>query len=128
MKMLDPRSVVREGEFETVRKTYAIPDRVWLWFQQVKNARKLGPQAVAEIKSESKRLFLLRARQQREMEMEQEKFARDVGVDPGLIMRDYLGPWRAKLQKNEEAADAVRRLRARGIKNPTPAQVREEMK
>lgn len=36
MKMLDPLSVVREGEFETARKTQAIPDWVWGAYERVR--------------------------------------------------------------------------------------------
>ncbi|MCJ2093950.1 MULTISPECIES: hypothetical protein [unclassified Methylobacterium] len=41
MKMLDPSSVVREGEYETARKTAGVPDRVWSAYEKLRNGQIL---------------------------------------------------------------------------------------
>lgn len=56
MKMLDPGSTVREGEFATAASTGAVPDRV-LHFYKKLDGDKLPPSARAQLKDEARRVF-----------------------------------------------------------------------
>lgn len=48
-KMIDPTSTVREGEYETLLKSTAIPDRIKNYIQQVQSGEKLTPKMRQEI-------------------------------------------------------------------------------
>ena len=57
MKMLDPGSVVREGEAEMVRKTKDIPTAIWNWYETVVEKRRLLPEQREKIFKQSKSLW-----------------------------------------------------------------------
>ena len=57
MKMLDPGSVVREGEFDTAQKTAGITDRVWNAFIKVKTGKRLSDDQVKNLKDQAKSTF-----------------------------------------------------------------------
>jgi hypothetical protein len=57
MKMLDPGSVVREGEFDTAQKTAGITARVWNYFQKVKTGKRLSEDQVKNLKEQAKSTF-----------------------------------------------------------------------
>jgi hypothetical protein len=48
-KMIDPTSTVREGEYDTLLKSMAIPDRIKNYIQQVQSGEKLTPKMRQEI-------------------------------------------------------------------------------
>ena len=58
MKMLDPRSVVREGEFETAKKTGGIPASVWAAYEGIKNGRLLSAQVKADFLSAASKMYM----------------------------------------------------------------------
>jgi len=49
MKMLDPTSVVREGEAASVRNAAGVPDRIINWYNNTLTGDQLGPKQRAEI-------------------------------------------------------------------------------
>ena len=59
MKMLDPGSVVREGEQVMVRQTGGIADRVWEWFKTLrgKEGARLGDNVRAGVVQEAENLM-----------------------------------------------------------------------
>jgi len=58
MKMLDPRSVVREGEFETAKKTGGLPASVWAAYEGIKNGRLLSAQVKADFLSAASKMYM----------------------------------------------------------------------
>jgi len=58
MKMLDPRSVVREGEFETAKRTGGIPASVWAAYEGIKNGRLLSAQVKADFLSAASKMYM----------------------------------------------------------------------
>jgi hypothetical protein len=58
MKMLDPRSVVREGEFETAKRTGGIPASVWAAYEGIKNGRLLSAQVKADFLSAASKMYI----------------------------------------------------------------------
>jgi len=59
MKMLDPRSVVRESEFAQAQKTANIPGRIWAMYESVVKGGKLGPP--------QRKMLMAQARNQHDM-------------------------------------------------------------
>ena len=58
MKMLDPRSVVREGEFETAKRTGGIPASVWAAYEGIKSGKLLSPAVKADFLSAAGKMYL----------------------------------------------------------------------
>jgi hypothetical protein len=56
--MLDPRSVVREGEFETAKRTGGIPASVWAAYEGIKNGRLLSAQVKADFLSAASKMYI----------------------------------------------------------------------
>ena len=67
MKMLDPTSVVREGEFATAQNAAGIPDRILNLYNKARTGQRLGEKQVQEFKSQAK--ALMNASQVREKEI-----------------------------------------------------------
>lgn len=57
MKMLDPGSVVREGEFANAQNTAGIPDRVRAAYNNAINGERLAPTQRQSFKSEATNIF-----------------------------------------------------------------------
>ena len=93
MKMLDPGSVVREGEFAMVGRTAGLPDQILMGLQQVDQGKGLTPQirqrlvqAAATIIVQRRQTFDTRAEQYRQI-------AQDQGIDPNMLAPPP-GSWR----------------------------------
>ena len=61
MKMLDPGSVVREGEFATAQNAASIPDRIRNAYNRALEGTRLNPQQREMFKSASRRTVRSRA-------------------------------------------------------------------
>ena len=57
MKMLDPGSVVREGEFANAQNATGVPGKIRNAYNRTINGKRLNPTQRKEFKSQSKRLF-----------------------------------------------------------------------
>ena len=57
MKMLDPGSVVREGEYATARNAGGVPDRVIVMYNQVLQGSQLSPQVRAEMVGQARKIY-----------------------------------------------------------------------
>lgn len=91
MKMLDPTSVVREGEYATAANAAAVPDRVRNAYNNVMKGHKLTPQQRVD--------FLAQARSERDTAQRQfdtqaarfAEIARRAGVDPQDVVPGWSG-------------------------------------
>lgn len=57
MKMLDPGSVVREGEQLMVKKTTGVPNMVWNYFNQLKTGETLDPDQRKKVRAQAEELY-----------------------------------------------------------------------
>lgn len=89
-KILDPESVVREGEFATVRASQAIPDQIKGYWQFLTEGKgKLTPEARAKV-IEVAQSRLGAYRQQALTDAERYSvLAKRYGMDPDLIRKDF---------------------------------------
>lgn len=93
MKMLDPASVVREGEFATAQDAgINVPDRVWQMYRRVRAGERLTPG--------QRRQFLASGRQQyqssalpaiRQLTTQYGRLAENSGMDPQDIIGGFVG-------------------------------------
>jgi len=89
MKMLDPTSVVREGEFETVQKTASIPDYVWAKWLQAQEGTRLVDTVRDDFVDRARRLYNRAAKDFGEVYSRYESIARRNNLDPSRALIDY---------------------------------------
>jgi hypothetical protein len=89
MKMLDPQSVVREGEFDTARKTGGIPEKVWQWFETVKSGKLLPNEVRSEMVGKAKSLYQRQETQHNSLVKEFEGIGNRLGVDIRNVTPNY---------------------------------------
>jgi hypothetical protein len=101
MKMLDPESVVREGEFANAQNAAGVPDQVRNLYNRAMSGERLNPTQRAQFLDTAERL----------MQSAQSQYAQDVerfrsyapayGVNPDLIATQPSAPKRIKLDPNQ---------------------------
>lgn len=94
MKMLDPTSVVREGEQATAASAGEIPDRVWNLYNRVILGEKLSPKQRLDFKAEGQNIFASQMGAQLRREKEFTGIATRAGMNPKNIVLDFIGPFR----------------------------------
>jgi hypothetical protein len=95
MKMLDPISVVREGEFETARKTAAIDDRLWNAFNLLRTGQRLTPDQRKDFLETAGRTFESHVTSQMESEKVHRGMAGALGMSESDVP-DVLGRYRPR--------------------------------
>lgn len=89
MKMLDPASVVREGEFATAENTGGIPDRIRILYNKAYNGERLTPEMRSQFVSQSEaQIGAARARQQA-VDERYSGIAQRHGFDPKNIITAF---------------------------------------
>ena len=92
LKVLDPTSTVREGEFATVRDTTGLPDRVKNYLKQVWSGTKLNPKQRKEIIEQSRAQFGVAQAHQQRLDEEYRRLSAGQGLDPNRVVLDYSTP------------------------------------
>ena len=92
LKVLDPTSTVREGEFATVQNTTGLPDRVKNYLKQVWSGQKLTPKQRQEIVDQSRAQFGVAQGHQQRLDEEYRRLSAGQGLDPDRVVLDYSTP------------------------------------
>lgn len=87
MKMLDPTSVVREGEQTLAIRTAGIPDRIWNAYEQAKTGQKLNPVQRKQFREEAFGLYTAKKSQLEDVQNEFSRIAEKTGIDPSLVFQ-----------------------------------------
>lgn len=89
MKMLDPGSTVREGEFATAQNAGGIPERIFSSYNKALNGERLAPSQRADFLSRAKGLYAQQLRQYDKAKFETRKMASAYqGLNPDRILMD----------------------------------------
>lgn len=88
MKMLDPGSVVREGEFANAQNSGSIPERIRAQYNNVLQGKRLSAAQRADFEDRSNRLFQDASEKQIQLQIRTQEFARAFGLDPDLTAPD----------------------------------------
>jgi len=91
MKMLDPGSVVREGEFATAANAGGIPDRVIALYNSVLNGEKLSDDVRASFLQQGQRQFEAAQQRQAALEEQYRSLSEQYRFDPRRITPDMSG-------------------------------------
>ena len=88
MKMLDPGSTVREGEFATAQNTTGLPDRVVNTYNQLIQGIRLNPEQRLDFASQARRLYSTQHQQHASIMRQYTGIAERLGVDPRNVILD----------------------------------------
>lgn len=91
MKMLDPTSVVREGEFATAANAGGVPDRVIAMYNGVINGQRLSPEVRAQFVQQGSRQFEQSYNQYEATQKEYGRLAGEYGLQPNRVVIDRSG-------------------------------------
>lgn len=95
MKMLDPTSVVREGEQATAAAAGPLVDRATLGaYNKAVLGTKLLSEQRADFKAEAQNIFASQMGAQLRREREFTDIAKRAGIDPRNVVLDFIGPFR----------------------------------
>lgn len=90
MKMLDPTSVVREGEFATAQNTGSIPQNIWSRYNRVTTGERLSPSIRADFVDRSNKLYQAAISQQRQTDQRFLERGQRFGIPAEYYMRDLI--------------------------------------
>lgn len=96
MKMLDPGSTVREGEFATAQNSAGVPERIVAQYNKVLSGERLAPETRTDFVSRSKSLMDEQLKTHLQLEDQFRGIATNSGFDPGQVVIDFVGPLRPK--------------------------------
>lgn len=88
MKVLDPGSTVREGEFAQAEQARGVPAAILNTYNKVIKGEKLGTKQRADFLDRSRRLFKGMHEQQKKTTAEFSRLAKENGVDFKKVIRD----------------------------------------
>ncbi len=91
MKLVDPGSTVREGEFATAANAGAVPDRAIGWYNRVLRGEKLPPEVRKQFKGEAGSVYNAQRAQYAQLEGQYRQLAQRAGVDPNVVVLDVSG-------------------------------------
>lgn len=91
MKLVDPGSTVREGEFATAANAGAVPDRAIGWYNRVLRGEKLPPEVRKQFKGEAGSVYNAQRAQYAQLEGQYRQLAQRAGVDPNAVVLDVSG-------------------------------------
>jgi hypothetical protein len=112
MKLLDPGSVVREGEFATAQNAAGVPDIARNAYNRALSGQRLNPKQRADFLAQAEAIYRTRGQRYAELVGEYRGYARDYDIDPDQIAKMPQAP--ATRQSYPEAvnrahAEAVRK-------------------
>lgn len=100
MKLLDPNSTVREGEFATAQNAGGVDDTVVNLYNKAKSGERLNPSQRADFIKQAKGVYQAQAEQLSQIEDEFKGLSGRYGVDPGLIYQQRKGLIQEQPQQN----------------------------
>jgi len=85
MKMLDPGSVVREGEFATAQNAAGVPERIQNIYNKVVSGERLSPSQRTSFKGQAGKLYSTAQTQEATVRKGIERIAKGYGLNTGNI-------------------------------------------
>jgi len=97
MKMLDPGSTVREGEFANAQNSGSIPDRLVAQYNSVAEGTRLSPDQRTDFLDRSKSLYENAKTSQKYLDDSYEELSESFGVDSNKVIIDFSKPLENKI-------------------------------
>lgn len=92
MKMIDPGSVVREGEVDTVKRTTGVPGYVANLYDAVLKGSKLNPEQRQQIQSQAEALYSESTSKMTGYDEAFSRLAESYGIDPSRVVMRFTSP------------------------------------
>jgi hypothetical protein len=92
MKMLDPDSAVREGEYATAENSAGIPTRVQNVYNRALTGKRLEPKQVAEFQSQARALYMAAQQQEQTVRNGLSRVATGYGLNTNNIFFEDAAP------------------------------------
>jgi hypothetical protein len=89
MKILDPGSTVREGEFANAQNSGGVPERVWALYNNIKDGQRLTPPQRKRFIAQAERTFDSTLETQIQLEESFKGIAERNGIDPRDVIVDF---------------------------------------
>jgi hypothetical protein len=122
MKILDPGSTVREGEFATAENSASIPEKIRNWYNKAATGKRLGDVDGFQREDFIKRagmLFDAKEKQYQSSEKEFKRIAEKNGIDPEKVLRKVerspMGESKFTPTPEQARAELERRKKQKGI-------------
>jgi hypothetical protein len=125
MKLLDPISVVREGEQATAENARSVPDRIRNLYNKAMTGKKLEPNQRADFVDRAERLYKSAEEIQKQRELDTRSRAVSYGLDPNRVVADVMPATPPGSPGSHTAAPAPA---AGPRKPPTPEEIRAARK
>lgn len=90
MKMLDPGSVVREGEFATAQNAAGIPDQIRNAYNKSVSGNRLNPQQRRNMVLSAENVYLGRRKTYNTKAKEYQSYASDYGANPNRVADTFV--------------------------------------
>jgi hypothetical protein len=105
MKILDPGSVVREGEFATAQNSAGVPDRLRAQYNKVISGERLAPETRKDFLDRALKLYEGQDQLHTDRVKSFTKLSSDSGIDPKTTILDLPRPKMYKTPQEAEAAN-----------------------
>jgi hypothetical protein len=89
MRMLDPGSTVREGEFATAQNAGSIPQRITAMYNKALNGERLDPAIRSQFVSEANKIYSQSLEDHRKIRDRYREITVRSGLDPENVVIDY---------------------------------------
>lgn len=89
MKMLDPGSTVREGEYATAQQATNVPNQVLNAYNRVISGQKLNPDQRKDFLGRSGGMYKAQMDVQKKVDSSFAQLAQDAGVDPSKVLVNF---------------------------------------
>jgi hypothetical protein len=96
MKLLDPGSTVREGEFATAQNSVGIPDKIKQMYHRALSGERLPPAQRADFVNQANVIFGAALGRHAQTEEQYKRQAQYINVDPRQVVVDFIGDLRGK--------------------------------
>lgn len=89
MKMLDPGSVVREGEFATAQNSGGVPDQVRSMYNRAINGQRLTDNIRNDFLARAEKLFRVAQKDHGAIKFQFQRIAKDYGLNPERVTPSF---------------------------------------
>jgi hypothetical protein len=107
MKILDPTSVVREGEYASAQNAANVPERIRNYYNKTVDGPFLSPEQRKEFAAHAQRLYDQATKDTDKLAGQYRTRAAKMGVDPSYVITDYKSTYQKpepKLSPEDEGA------------------------
>jgi hypothetical protein len=126
MKMLDPGSVVREGEFATAENASGVGTKIRNMYNKMLTGERLTPAQRADFINQAESLYGVQLNSHERLRSEFDTFAREAGLDPERVLQKFANPTTdskrvaealARVESGTDLNKVVEYLRKNGMEN-----------